>query len=110
MPEPLGIPYVVPISRDCSNSSSKMIWIAESGVGSESSTLISASGNTVSWSTNYNWANSPNNVKSCRSSHCVLARISNQTSPADPNVIHNTAKGVQVGSKLGRKDNAQVGP
>lgn len=87
-----------------------MIWIAESGVGSESSTLISASGNTVSWSTNYNWANSPNNVKSCRSFHCVLARKSNQTSPEDPNVIHNTAKGVQVGSNLGRKDNAQVGP
>lgn len=41
------------------------LWGAKSGVGSQNSTLISASGNTVSWSTVYTWANAPNNVKSC---------------------------------------------
>ncbi|THH13788.1 hypothetical protein EW146_g6481 [Bondarzewia mesenterica] len=48
------------------------------GVGSQNSTLISTSGNSVSWSTNYTWANSPNNVKSYA------------------NVESNTAKGVQL--------------
>jgi len=54
------------------------LWGSASGVGSESSTLVSVSGNTVAWSTNYTWANNPNNVKSY------------------PNLISNTAKGVQL--------------
>ncbi|KAI0261256.1 endocellulase [Gloeopeniophorella convolvens] len=40
------------------------LWGKSSGVGSQSSTLVSASGNSVSWSTNYTWANNSNNVKS----------------------------------------------
>ncbi|KAJ3487633.1 hypothetical protein NLI96_g3398 [Meripilus lineatus] len=53
-------------------------WGARAGVGSQNSTLLSATGNSVSWMTNYTWANGPNNVKSYA------------------NVIHNTAKGVQL--------------
>ncbi|CAL1713758.1 unnamed protein product [Somion occarium] len=52
-------------------------WGAFAGVGSQNSTLLSSSGNDVSWATNWTWANGPNNVKSYA------------------NVIHNTAKGVQ---------------
>ncbi|KAJ3573362.1 hypothetical protein NP233_g2468 [Leucocoprinus birnbaumii] len=54
------------------------LWGSQSGSGSENTTLVSASGNSVSWSTNWNWANNPNNVKSY------------------PNVIHNSAKGKQL--------------
>jgi hypothetical protein len=35
------------------------------GVGGQNSTLISTSGNSVTWATNWTWANGPNNVKSC---------------------------------------------
>ncbi|KAF5384524.1 hypothetical protein D9757_006504 [Collybiopsis confluens] len=56
------------------------LWGASSGTGSQSSTLVSNSGNAVSWSTTWNWANNPNNVKSYA------------------NVISNTAKGVQLGN------------
>jgi len=56
------------------------LWGKASGVGSQNSTLISASGNSVSWQTNWSWANNPNNVKSYA------------------NVVHNTAKGVQLGN------------
>ncbi|KAJ7290369.1 endocellulase [Mycena rebaudengoi] len=34
------------------------------GVGSQSSTLTHATAQTVAWTTNYTWANGPNNVKS----------------------------------------------
>ncbi|RDX48755.1 concanavalin A-like lectin/glucanase [Lentinus brumalis] len=54
------------------------LWGASTGVGSQTTTLNSASGNSVSWETKYTWANSPNNVKSY------------------PNVYHNTAKGMQL--------------
>ncbi|KIK61271.1 glycoside hydrolase family 12 protein [Collybiopsis luxurians FD-317 M1] len=54
------------------------LWGELSGVGNQTSTLISQSGNAVSWSTTWNWANNPNNVKSYA------------------NVISNTAKGVQL--------------
>ncbi|KAI0738873.1 concanavalin A-like lectin/glucanase domain-containing protein [Daedaleopsis nitida] len=54
------------------------LWGADSGVGSQTTTLNSADGNTVAWETKYTWANSPNNVKSY------------------PNVYHNTAKGMQL--------------
>jgi len=54
------------------------LWGASAGTGSQNSTLVSTSGNAVSWSTNWNWANGPNNVKSYA------------------NVEHNTAKGVQL--------------
>ncbi|TCD66855.1 hypothetical protein EIP91_000809 [Steccherinum ochraceum] len=53
-------------------------WGASAGVGSQNSTLISASGNSVSWETVWNWANGPNSVKTYA------------------NVIHNTAKGMQL--------------
>lgn len=53
------------------------LWGMSSGVGSQSSTLISGS-NAVSWSTNWTWANNPNNVKSYA------------------NVESNSAKGVQL--------------
>ena len=51
---------------------------AASGVGQQNSTLISASGNSVSWRTQWSWQNNPNNVKSYA------------------NVLHNSAKGIQV--------------
>ncbi|KAF7296104.1 Xyloglucan-specific endo-beta-1,4-glucanase A [Mycena kentingensis (nom. inval.)] len=54
------------------------LWGASFGVGSQSSTLVSSSATSVSWSTNYNWQNNPNQVKSYA------------------NVISNTAKGVQL--------------
>ncbi|RPD56689.1 concanavalin A-like lectin/glucanase [Lentinus tigrinus ALCF2SS1-7] len=54
------------------------LWGADTGVGSQTSTLHSAKGNSVSWSTKYTWSNSPNNVKSY------------------PNLYHNTAKGMQL--------------
>lgn len=54
------------------------LWGEDAGVGSQSSTLISNNGNAVSWSTNWNWANNPNNVKSYA------------------NILSNNAKGVQL--------------
>ncbi|KAJ8457285.1 hypothetical protein ONZ51_g11628 [Trametes cubensis] len=54
------------------------LWGADTGVGSQTTTLLSFSGNSVSWSTTYQWSQSPDNVKSY------------------PNVGHNTAKGMQV--------------
>ena len=48
------------------------------GVGNQNSTLLSASGSTVSWRTQWQWQNNQNNVKSYA------------------NVISNTAKGVQL--------------
>ncbi|KAI0034867.1 endocellulase [Vararia minispora EC-137] len=40
------------------------LWGKAAGVGSQSSTLVGFEGNTVSWFTNWTWANGPNNVKS----------------------------------------------
>ncbi|KAI0629966.1 concanavalin A-like lectin/glucanase domain-containing protein [Trametes polyzona] len=54
------------------------LWGANTGVGSQTTTLISADGDSVSWSTSYQWSQSPDNVKSY------------------PNVYHNTAKGMQL--------------
>ncbi|KAI0642890.1 concanavalin A-like lectin/glucanase domain-containing protein [Trametes meyenii] len=54
------------------------LWGANTGVGSQSTTLLSTNGNSVSWSTTYQWSQSPDNVKSY------------------PNVYHNTAKGMQL--------------
>ncbi|KAJ7876122.1 endoglucanase [Mycena olivaceomarginata] len=41
------------------------LWGKTSGVGSQKSTLMSATTETVAWATNYTWANGPNQVKSC---------------------------------------------
>lgn len=41
------------------------LWGRSAGTGSQSSTLISTNGNTVSWSTTWNWQNGPSSVKSC---------------------------------------------
>ncbi|THH02955.1 hypothetical protein EW145_g6660 [Phellinidium pouzarii] len=54
------------------------LWGEDAGVGNQSSTLISASGDTVSWETVWTWANNDNNVKSYA------------------NVESNTAKGIQL--------------
>ncbi|KAI0088696.1 endocellulase [Irpex rosettiformis] len=54
------------------------LWGESAGVGGQNSTLISTTGNSISWATNWTWANAPNNVKSYA------------------NVLHNTAKGVQL--------------
>ncbi|KAJ6589941.1 endocellulase [Mycena vulgaris] len=40
------------------------LWGISAGVGSQKSTLVGATDETVSWYTNYTWANGPNNVKS----------------------------------------------
>ena len=50
------------------------------GVGNQNSTLLSASGSTVSWRTQWQWQNNQNNVKSYA------------------NVLSNTAQGVQLSS------------
>ncbi|KAJ7072698.1 endocellulase [Mycena amicta] len=54
------------------------LWGQAFGVGSQSSTLTSSSAQSVSWSTNYTWANGPNQVKSYA------------------NVLSNASKGVQL--------------
>ena len=54
------------------------LYHTAAGVGSQNSTLISTSGNTVSWRTQWQWANAPNNVKSYA------------------NMLSNSAKGVQL--------------
>lgn len=77
-----------------------------SGVGNQSSTLISTTGDAVSWSTTWNWANNANNVKSC--GYCSTARLIselflNSLPPyrdPDANVLSNTAKGVQVNNLI----------
>ena len=51
---------------------------AAAGVGGQNSTLLSTSGNTVSWRTQWTWANAPNNVKSYA------------------NLLSTSAKGVQL--------------
>ncbi|EED80546.1 endo-1,4-beta-D-glucanase [Postia placenta Mad-698-R] len=38
-------------------------WGSANGVGSQNSTLVSTSGNTISWTTTYTWANNENDVK-----------------------------------------------
>ncbi|KAJ7653826.1 endocellulase [Mycena rosella] len=40
------------------------LWGELAGVGSQQSTLMSSTEQTVQWATNYTWANGPNNVKS----------------------------------------------
>ncbi|KAM5541143.1 hypothetical protein V8D89_005072 [Ganoderma adspersum] len=68
--------------NDCSAAGAytlcQNLWGADTGTGSQTTTLRAASGNSVSWETSYTWANSPDNVKSY------------------PNVGHNTAKGMQL--------------
>lgn len=54
------------------------LWGRMAGVGSQNSTLQSSSGNSVSWTTVWNWQNGPNNVKSYA------------------NVEHQTAKGMRL--------------
>ncbi|KAF5356771.1 hypothetical protein D9756_006704 [Leucocoprinus leucothites] len=56
------------------------LWGKNSGSGSETSTLNSASGNSVSWSTTWNWSGGDNSVKSY------------------PNVESSSAKGKQLSS------------
>jgi len=53
-------------------------WGTYAGVGSQNSTLFGTTGNKISWATNWTWAEGPNNVKTYA------------------NVIHNTAKGMQL--------------
>ena len=52
--------------------------LPDAGVGSQNSTLLSTNGNAISWRTQWQWANAPNNVKSYA------------------NVLHNPAKGIQL--------------
>ncbi|KDQ55806.1 glycoside hydrolase family 12 protein [Jaapia argillacea MUCL 33604] len=53
-------------------------WGIANGVGSQNTTLISTSGNDISWSTTYTWADNENDVKTYT------------------NVLSTTAKGVQL--------------
>lgn len=48
--------------------------LEDSGVGSQTTTLNSADGDTVAWETKYTWANSPNNVKSCEYVSCMCGQ------------------------------------
>lgn len=54
------------------------LWGENAGVGSQNSTFIGSNGDAVSWTTSWNWANNPNNVKSYA------------------NVESNNTKGVQL--------------
>ncbi|KAJ3564042.1 hypothetical protein NP233_g4312 [Leucocoprinus birnbaumii] len=56
------------------------LWGEDAGSGSQSSTLNSANGDSVSWSTTWSWTGGENNVKSY------------------PNLASNTAKGKQLSS------------
>lgn len=56
--------------------------ITASGTGSQSSTLIKAEGNTISWSTNWTWSGNENAVKSCRFySSCVAGEVNTRQMP-----------------------------
>ena len=46
--------------------------LQDTGTGSQTTTLRSTNGNSVSWETSYTWANSPDNVKSCESFFLVV--------------------------------------
>ncbi|EJD05344.1 endocellulase [Fomitiporia mediterranea MF3/22] len=50
------------------------LWGANAGVGGQNSTLISASGNTVSWETQWTWANNENSVKSYANVESLTAK------------------------------------
>ncbi|KAJ7125186.1 endocellulase [Mycena epipterygia] len=50
------------------------LWGEAAGVGSQKSTLITGTTETVSWSTNYTWANGPNNVKSYANVESVASK------------------------------------
>lgn len=66
-------------------------------MGSETSTLIKTSSSGVSWSTNYTWANNPNNVKSCQYDYMRgYPQPLLTSSCADPNLESTVAKGVQL--------------
>jgi len=54
------------------------LWGADAGTGQQSSTLTSSSGDSVAWTTNWQWSGGENNVKSYA------------------NVISNSAKGKQL--------------
>lgn len=56
------------------------LWGESAGTGGQNSTLVSASGSSISWKTSWTWANGPNNVKSYA------------------NVESNNVKGVQLSS------------
>jgi hypothetical protein len=62
----------------------------DQGVGSQNSTLVSTSGNTIAWNTDWTWANGPNDVKSYA------------------NVESNTAKGMLVRPTLLEKTRHQA--
>ena len=66
-------------------------------MGAQTTTLDSASGDAVAWETNYTWAENPDDVKACECwwpSWTAWGRV--LTAREDPNVNHNTAKGMQV--------------
>ncbi|KAJ7646818.1 endocellulase [Roridomyces roridus] len=78
----LGVARTIAGSDDCLPAGRYTLcqnpWGEDAGVGSQSSTLVSTTTNTVSWSTNYTWANGPTSVKSYA------------------NVLSNPSKGVQL--------------
>jgi len=80
--KPVASPVTLTGAFDCTPAGAFTLcqnqWGASAGVGSQNSTLFKASGNSVSWATNWTWANGPNNVKSYA------------------NVVHNTAMGMQL--------------
>ncbi|KAJ7646816.1 endocellulase [Roridomyces roridus] len=78
----LGVAQTITGQYDCLPAGGftlcQNLWGEAAGVGSQKSTLASSSTASVSWSTNYTWANGPNNVKSYA------------------NVLSTTSKGVQL--------------
>ncbi|KAG7091159.1 hypothetical protein E1B28_010212 [Marasmius oreades] len=50
------------------------LWGRTSGVGSQSSTLVSKASNSVGWSTTWNWSNGPNAVKSYANVESTVAK------------------------------------
>ncbi|KAJ6631520.1 endocellulase [Mycena sp. CBHHK59/15] len=50
------------------------LWGQFAGVGSQSSTLMNSTTQSVSWYTNYTWANGPNNVKSYANVESVASK------------------------------------
>ncbi|KAG9312193.1 glycoside hydrolase family 12 protein [Chiua virens] len=69
-------------------------WGIADGTGNQTATLISTSGNDISWSTTWTWADNENDVKTCKNPFVTLHGC--LTLQADTNVESTTAKGMML--------------
>ncbi|KAJ7746117.1 endocellulase [Mycena maculata] len=73
----LGIAQTITGQYDCLPAGGftlcQDLWNQSAGVGAQQTTLLDSSTETVSWSTNWTWANSPDNVKSYANAKSLLS-------------------------------------